>query len=107
MPQQDQHAAKLDHAEEVGGVSFPSRSESAEVLQPGEQSFDFPAAKITTQRSAVLSSFSFSSIGRDHFDAVLVAKPRIERIAVVGLVPDQPLWQTCNMSLHERAFDQR
>ena len=107
MPQQDQHAAELDHGEEVGGVPFPSRGESAEVLQPSEQSFDFPAAQIATQWSAVLSSFSFSPIGRDHLDAMLIAKPLIEGITVVGLVPNQPLWHGSDMSLRERAFDQR
>jgi hypothetical protein len=105
MPQQDQRAAELDHGEEVGCVAFPSRGEAAEVLQPGEQPFNLPAAQITAQWSAVLSPFSFSPIGRDHFDA-MVAKPFIERIAVVGLVSDQSLRQGGNMSLCECVFDQ-
>ncbi len=107
MPQQDQHASKLDHAEEIGGVALPSRGESSEVLQPCEQPFDFPAAQVTTQWSAILSSFSFAPVGSDHFDAVLFTKSLIERITVVGLIANQPLRDSGDMSLGECAFNQR
>jgi hypothetical protein len=39
MPQQDEHAAKLNHAEEVIGVSHPPAANAPEVLQPGEDAF--------------------------------------------------------------------
>lgn len=107
MPQQDQHGSELDHAEEIGGVPFPSRGESAEVLQPGEQPFKLPAAKIPPQWSAILSFSSFAPIGSDHFDAMLILESLIQRIAVVGFVADQSFGQSGNMSLVERVFDQR
>jgi hypothetical protein len=83
MSQQEQHASELDHAEEIGGVPFPSRGESAEVLQQGEQPFNLPAAQIPPQWSAIVSFSSFAPIGSDHFDAMLILEPLIQRIAVV------------------------
>ena len=103
MPQEDQRASELYHSEEVGGVSFPSAGKSAEVLQPGEQPFDLPAAK----RSAVLSFPSFAPVGSDHFDAVQLAKPRVQRVAIVGLVANQSLGDGGDMSLRKCVFDQR
>ena len=107
MPQEDQRTAELDHPEEVGSVSFPAACKSAEVLQPGEKPFDFPAPHVATKGSSVLSFPSFAPIGSDHFDAVQVAKPRVQRIAVVGLVADQSLRDGGDMSLCEGVFDQR
>lgn len=107
MPQEDHRAAKLDHAEEVGGVSFPSACKSAEVLQPCEESFDLPAAHIAAKRSSVLSFPSFASVGSDHLDAVQLAEPRIQRITIICLVADQSLGDRGDMSLCEGVFDQR
>ena len=50
MPQQNQHAAKLNHAQEISGVALPSVAEAAEVLQPGEQSLDLAAPDAAPQR---------------------------------------------------------
>jgi len=36
------------------GLSFISHDQSAEVLQPGDDPFDFPASSITSEVSAVL-----------------------------------------------------
>jgi hypothetical protein len=107
MPQEDQRAAELDHAEEVGSVAFPARGESAEVLQPGEESFDLPAAHVAAKGSAVLSSPSFASVGSNHLDAMQLAKPRVQGVAIVGFVADQSLRDGGDMSLRERVFDQR
>lgn len=106
MPQQDQHRAELHHAEEIGGVAFPSASESAEVFQPGKESFDFPATQVATQRSSVLGLASFASVRSDHFNAVAVTEPLIQGIAVVGFVADQSLRDWGDMSLRECVFDQ-
>ena len=107
MPQEDQRTTELDHTEEVGSVSFPAASKSAEVLQPCEQAFDLPAAYVAAKGSAILSFPSFAPIGSDHFDAVQLAKPRIQRVAIVGFVADQSLGDGGDMSLPECVFDQR
>jgi len=107
MPQQDQRTAELDHAEEVDCVAFPSRGESAEVLQPGEQPFDLPAAQVATQRPSILCFPSPAPIGSDYLDAVQLLEPRIQWVAVVGFVADQSLGDGGDMSLCKCAFDQR
>src|SRR5205823_3497514 len=43
---------------------------------------------------------------RDHFDSVFASQPLIQRIAVVGTIPDQPLRQRSYVALAERVFDQ-
>jgi hypothetical protein len=54
MPQEDDETAKLEHGEEVGLVIFPTADQSAEIVKPGEQALDFPAAAVATQFAAVL-----------------------------------------------------
>ena len=107
MPQGDQRATELDHTEEVGGVSFPAAGKPAEVLQPGEEPFDLPAPHVATKGSAVLSFPPFASVGSDHFDAVQLAEPRVQRVAIVGFVTDQSLGDGGDMSLRKCVFDQR
>ena len=46
MPEQHQQARELDEAEEVFDAVFPSCDQSAVVLHPGKESFDFPAAAV-------------------------------------------------------------
>ena len=58
MPQEDNEAAELDHGEEVCFVVFPARDQSAEVVQPGEEALNFPAAAVTAQFAAILGGFS-------------------------------------------------
>ena len=106
MPQEDQRAGELHHTKEVDGVAFPAAGKSAEVLQPGKQPFDFPAPQVSAQRSAILSSLSLAPVGRDHFDAVVLTKLLVQRVAVIGFVTNQPLRNGCDMSLSERAFNQ-
>ena len=54
MPREDNEAAELKHAEEVGFLMFPAADESAEVMKPSEEALDFPAAAVTTQFATVL-----------------------------------------------------
>ncbi len=46
MPQEDYKAAELDHGEEVLLVILPTDDQAAEVMEPGEEAFDFPAAAV-------------------------------------------------------------
>jgi hypothetical protein len=39
---------------DVGLVIFPAADESAEVVEPGEEAFDFPAAAVAPQFAPVL-----------------------------------------------------
>lgn len=89
MPQEDDEAAELEHAKEVGLVKLPASDETAEVMQPGEQSLDLPAAAITPQFPAVLGFVSaVAAIRCDHPDAVLAPQLPVQRVAVIGRVAD-------------------
>ena len=58
MPQEDNEAAELEHAEEIGFVIFPAADESAEIVQPGEEPLDFPATAVAAQFTTILGGFS-------------------------------------------------
>jgi hypothetical protein len=51
MPQQDCRASELKYAKEVFEVAFPAGDDATEIMHPGEQSLDPPAATIAAQRA--------------------------------------------------------
>ena len=108
MPQEDYEAAELEHAEEIGFVIFPAAHESAEIVEPGKESLDFPAPTVATQFAAVLCAFATAVVlvGRDEPDAVLLAKALIERITVVGAVADRSFWFGSCETLRDSRFDE-
>src|ERR1700675_1643375 len=88
MSRENNEAAELKHAEEVGFLMFPAADQSAEVVKPSEEAFDFPAAAVTAQFTAALGVLSppIVLVGRDQQDTVLFSQALIERVAVVGAV---------------------
>ena len=80
MSQQDDKTAELEHAEKVGLMIFPAADESAEVMEPGEEAFDFPSAAGAAESPAVLRDAMAAPIRGDHFDAVMRAQLVIERV---------------------------
>jgi hypothetical protein len=48
MSEEHEQASEMDEAEEVFDAVFPSSDESAVVLHPSEEAFDFPSAAIAT-----------------------------------------------------------
>lgn len=52
MPQEDDKAAELQHAEEVGLVIFPSTDQSTEIVEPSEEPLDSPALELLPLRLA-------------------------------------------------------
>ena len=68
-----------------------TRQDAAEVLEPGEQSFDLPATTVTAKRAAILGlHLPAAAIRCDQLDAFFGEAFR-ERVAVVGLVADEAL----------------
>jgi|GEM_PF-1745458 len=74
---------------------LPSRQNAAVLVEPGEQPLDLPATLVSTQHPPVLGclAFAIASMRCDQFDAI-GSEPRIERITVVGTIPDKSLWQS-------------
>ena len=108
MPQEDDETAKLEHAEEVGFVIFPAADESAEVVKPGEEALDFPAAAVPAQLAAVLGVLpaAIVLVRRDQPDAMLLPEALIQRIAVVGAVADHSFWFGAREALLDGGFDE-
>ena len=74
MSEQHLHTGKVNEAEEVLDVVFPSGNEAAEVLHPGEQAFHSPTAAIATELATVLSS---AAVRSDHLDVVQFPHPLV------------------------------
>jgi hypothetical protein len=104
MSDEHEQACKLNEAEEVLDVEFPSGDQSAVVLHPGKEPLDFPSAAIAAQRTAILClPFAVGSIRRDHLDAVF-AHLLVERIRVVGLVADKSFRQLVEEASGQNSF---
>jgi hypothetical protein len=108
MSGEDDEAAELEHAEEVGFLMFPAADESAEVVEPSEEALDFPAAAVTAQFTTVLGVLPTAIIlvGRDQKDTVLFSQALIERIAVVGAVTDHSFGFGLRETLFDGGFDE-
>src|ERR1022692_100751 len=103
MSRENNEAAELKHAEEVGFLMVPAADQSAEVVKPSEEAFDFPATAVTAQFTTVLGvlSAAIGLVGRDQQDTVLFSQALVERIAVVGAVADHSF----GFGLRETVFD--
>ncbi len=94
MSQENQRASELNHSEKVGGMAFPAAAGTAVVLQPGKTASTFQRRRVAAQWPSILSSLSPAAIGHNQFDAVLLAQPFIQPIAIVGTVCNQPFRQS-------------
>jgi len=99
----------LDHTEEIELVIFPAADQSAEVVQPSEETFDFPAVAVSTQFASVLCAppAAVVFVRGNELDAVLLSKVPVEWIAVVSAVADHSLGCDLRETLLNRRFDQR
>jgi len=108
MPQEDNEAAELDHGEEVGFVILPSRDQAAKVVQPSEETFDFPTAAVAPQFAAVLGLFTraVDFMRGNQMNAVLFFQTLVERIAIVSGVTDHDLRLGLCEALFDGGFDE-
>jgi len=93
MPQEDHSAGKVNHPEEILWVMLPANDDATIVMQPGEQSFDFPAAPIASEDATVLCGLSAARgiVWCDQFNTEALTDFCIERVAVVSAVTDHSL----------------
>ena len=108
MPHEDHEAAELEHAEEVGFVIFPAAYQSAEVMEPSEEAFDFPAAAVTAQFAAILGALAAAIVlvGCDEPDVMILPEALVQRIAVVGAVTNHSFWFGSREALLNGGFDE-
>src|ERR1700758_3909112 len=101
MSQENQRSSELNHAEKVGDLGVPSvRRYGGSSSGRQKQPLDFPTPAVAAQWPSILSSLS-PAIGHNQFDAVFLALPFIQPIAIVGTVCDQPFRQSTDMALIE------
>ena len=90
MPKENHRAGEVQEAGEIGGAPLIPRDESPRVLQPGKEPFDFPAALIAAEGTAILSEVDpVRPMGGDELDAAR-GQGLVEPIAVIGRVADEP-----------------
>ena len=108
MPQENDEAAELEHGEEIGLVTFPAADQSAEVVKPGEQPLDSPAAAVTSQFATILGALPAADrfVRSNQANAVSLLEALVQRIAVIGAVSDHPLWQGACEALLDGSFDE-
>ena len=108
MPQEDDEAAEMKHSEEVGFVVFPAADETAEVVEPGEEALDLPAAAVAAEFPAVLGVLpaAIVLVRSDEPDAMFLPEALVEWIAVVGAVADYSCWFGACETLLDGRFDE-
>jgi len=81
----------LYHAPEVVNMVFPSDANPSEVLEPSKEAPDLPASSIAPKRSSILGfcPFAATPMRCDHLNSQSTHF-RVQRIAVVGFVPNDP-----------------
>lgn len=87
-------------------MALPANNGAAKVVEPGKEAFNLPTPAVAPQRAAVLCN-RFDAIGsvrRDQFDTLL-SERLIERIAVVGKIPDKSLGSSHGDGLSEGIFN--
>ena len=87
-------------------MAFVAGHESAEVLQPGEEAFNLPAATVAPELAPILFVVApRAPIGRDELDAAF-SELGIELVAVVAFVADQPRDLAPEEAGRERGIDE-
>ena len=89
-------------------MPFPASDDAAVIMEPGEEPFNLPSAPKAAQRAAILRGMprATDSMGGDQLDAVALREQRIERIAIVGPIPNQARRERRGEALGEGGFDE-
>jgi hypothetical protein len=89
-------------------MTFPTHQQAPEVLQPCEQSLDFPPTFVTPKFSPVLAvrSGAITTMRCDQLDSVLLGKKIVQRVAVVSAIPNQAFRLLRHEAVLDRSRDQ-
>lgn len=96
----------MDEGCETFMTAIPAGDDALVLIQPGKQSLDLPASPVTPQWAAVLSgsASTVAAMGRDQLNA-LGSELLIERITVVGTIPDKSSGSSHGEGFSERCLD--
>jgi hypothetical protein len=86
---------------------FVANNETAEVVEPGKEPLHLPTPSVASKRSAVLRNGSaITPMRRDQFNAAFFKESRVQRVAVVGFIPDKPIRKTLGPSCVQGFVDE-
>ena len=87
---------------------FPTSDQSAEVVQPSKEAFDFPASAVAAQFATVLGDFTVAIVlvRCDEPNAMLFPKMLVERIAVISAIANHSLGFSAREALLDGGFDE-
>jgi hypothetical protein len=87
-------------------VIFPAGQYPAELVQPCKQAFNLPSPLVATQYTAILGGWPDATfpVRCDHLNAV-DSEFFIERITVIGTIPNKSLGQSHSDNLIDGSFD--
>lgn len=96
----------MNEGEEMIEEAIPADQDALVLIKPREQSFDLPSPLVAPENSLILGGrcAAIGSMGRNHLNAVS-GKALIERITVVGTIPDKSLGSSQRDGLSEGSFD--
>ncbi len=83
----------MKEALECGCGFFPPDTQPAKMLKPSDRAFHGPPFLISAKAASILGrgvGSAVATVRGDHLDALL-GQGRIQRVAVISLVADQPL----------------
>ena len=107
MAKQDDRTRQVKEAGKVRAAALVARDEAPRVLEPGEEALDSPAAFVAPERAAVLGQIdAIASMRRNQLDVVR-GEGAVERVAVIGRVPDEPRGVVGEEAGIQRRFDER
>jgi hypothetical protein len=88
------------------GTAIPTGDDTFELVEPGKQALDLPSAFVSTQHSPVLScgSLAVVPVRCNQFDS-LGCQRLIERITVVGAIPNKSSGSSQGDGFIERSLD--
>lgn len=74
-------------------MPFPTQQQTSKVLQPGEQSLDFPTTLVAPKFAPVLAvpSCAITTMWRDQLNAMALGKKIVQSVAVIAPIGNQSL----------------
>ena len=107
MAKQDERARQVQEAEKVAATTLVASDQAPRVLKPRKETLHAPSTSVPSKGAAVLGQVdAIAPMGRDEFD--LTGRERaVERVAVVGGIPDEPLRIVGEEAGSQRGFDER
>src|SRR5229473_2818854 len=106
MPQKDEGACEMKHAEKIIEPMFPAHGKTAKVLKPGEEPFDLPPTAVAAQGTSILRTIpSVASMWSNHLYSGFSQFP-VQPVRIVRVVTDETLNRLGDKDLSKCVLDE-